>query len=762
MNDVWLNIQALRILLPNKNGGFGIADRNVRAAIAKGKFTVREASGSRGGKGGIRYEVLLSSLPEAAQKQYQKQQGQLAREALDGYAAAVEREDALAKILKQKQADAEAEKADAWKERQAALARWAGLPQLKKDRAQAREWLLLRCLSYRKEHALGVKAGTEAFVLEWRRGLVEAPAKFRPLLPTRHGHDSFSVPTALRWEAAYARHGVAGLVDGFGHRKGKSKLDAWPALQDLLAGWLEANPGADAHDLFAGAMAEMPELRGKVHARTAQRWIEAWKAKHIAGWTKHANPDGYKNTQMPAWGSYSENLTRPNELWEMDSTPADWMLKDGRHTVVGVIDVWTRRLKFIVSKTSSGLAVCRAFRLAALAWGVAEAIKTDNGADYVGNQFTGVLRALEIPHHICNPFSPEEKPHIERHIQTMLHGILELLPGFIGHNVAERQIIRARQSFAERMRKRDKGEAPGQREPVAVFMTGVELQAILDQWCEHIYAYAAHGGLDGKTPFQVASEWTGTLKRIDDERALDLLLYEVAGTRKVGKEGVTYQHHTYVDRGGDLIRYRDSSLTKEVTVKLDPEQLGYLYLYGEDGQFLCRAECPELTGWSRREAAAVAAAAEKEVLEKYREEKKARKKAVKKNLGQVLLDDAIARNSKLAALPRPAERYTTAGLEAAGEAARSQDAPKPDGGLVEQARAESRRLAGEAATVNVLGMDDGAKMAYWRRLDARLKAGGALDAAERKFHDGFQNSDFWKMVQEVERDLAPAEASKPA
>lgn len=729
----------------------GQVNRNVKAE----KYVSRQVKAAEkgGGKGGMKNEILLASLPEAAQKAWQRRQGRAAREALDAYAAAVEREDALAKILKQKQADAEQEKADAWKERQAALARWAGLPQAKKDRAQAREWLLLACLAFRKEHALGVKAGTEAFVLEWKQGKVEAPAKFRPLLPARHGHDSFSVPTCLRWESAYSKLGVAGLADGYGHRKGKSKLDAFPACQDLLAGWLEANPGADAHDLWAGAMAEMPELRGQVSARTVQRWIEAWKAKHIAGWTKHSNPDGYKNTQMPAWGSLSENLTRPNELWEMDSTPADWMLKDGRHTVVGVIDVWTRRLRFFVSKTSTGLSVCRAFRMAALAWGVPEQVTTDNGADYVGQQFTGVLKALEIPQHVCNPFSPEEKGHIERHIQTMLHGILELLPGFIGHNVAERKVIEARQSFAERMRKKKPGE---EREPVAVFMTGAELQTILDQWCEHVYAHAEHGGLDGKTPFQVASEWTGTLRRIDDERALDLLLYEVAGTRKVGKEGITYQHHTYVDRGGALIRYRDESLTKEVAVKLDPEQLGYLYLYGEDGQFLCRAECPELTGWSRREAAQVAAAAEKEVLEKYREAKKERRRHVKKNLGQVLLDDAIAKNSKLAALPRATDAYTTAGLEAAGEAARTQDAPKPDGGLVERAREESRRLAEEGAKVNVLGMDDGAKMAYWRRLDARRRDGAALDAAEQRFYDSFQTGDFWKMVQEVERDLAPA------
>ena len=38
--------------------------------MSSGKYTVREVPGGRGGKGGVRYEALLSSLPEAAQKRY--------------------------------------------------------------------------------------------------------------------------------------------------------------------------------------------------------------------------------------------------------------------------------------------------------------------------------------------------------------------------------------------------------------------------------------------------------------------------------------------------------------------------------------------------------------------------------------------------------------------------------------------------------------------------------------------------------------------
>lgn len=67
MADVWLDTEALRNLLD-------VSDRAIRKQIASKKYTVREVQGGRGGKGGVRYEVLLASLPEKAQAAYQAQQ----------------------------------------------------------------------------------------------------------------------------------------------------------------------------------------------------------------------------------------------------------------------------------------------------------------------------------------------------------------------------------------------------------------------------------------------------------------------------------------------------------------------------------------------------------------------------------------------------------------------------------------------------------------------------------------------------------------
>jgi hypothetical protein len=66
MSDVWLSTEALRNLL-------GVTDRAIRKAVSAQKYTVREVTGERGGRGGVRYEIALSSIPKAAQTKYRLQ-----------------------------------------------------------------------------------------------------------------------------------------------------------------------------------------------------------------------------------------------------------------------------------------------------------------------------------------------------------------------------------------------------------------------------------------------------------------------------------------------------------------------------------------------------------------------------------------------------------------------------------------------------------------------------------------------------------------
>ena len=83
--------------------------------------------------------------------------------------------------------------------------------------------------------------------------------------------------------------------------------------------------------------------------------------------------------------------------WEMDSTPADVITSDGkRASIVGSIDVYSRRVVAVVSPTSKSAAVAQCIRKGLLAWGIPARIRKDNGKDYASQHIESVTRSLEI------------------------------------------------------------------------------------------------------------------------------------------------------------------------------------------------------------------------------------------------------------------------------------------------------------------------------------------------------------------------------
>lgn len=400
--------------------------------------------------------------------------------------------------------------------------------------------------------------------------------------------------TLYRWRDRLKPSGAAGLGGAYGNRKGRGFIDSNEALPDVILGALLNQPHITPKEVRQYLAAAHPELN-IVSVKSIDHFIKRYKADHLQGFMHATNPDAWKSKFQLLCGSQHANIKRLNQVWEMDSTPGDWLLTDGRHMVLGVVDLYPRRLKFLVSKTSRAAAVCSLYRRAVLDWEVNEVTRTDNGADYVSGQFTLVLRELTVEHELCNPFASEQKGTIERHLQIMSDDLLDLLPEFIGHSVAERKVIEARKSFAQRVM------TPG--EVVEVALTAAELQAKLDQWADHIYINDAHSGqgMDGQTPFERALRWTEPVRRIADEHALDVLLLAIAGTRTLTKKGLRLDNYRYIHEALCL------HTGYEVFLRRDAADMGRLYVWAAEtgdsyaaGEFICTAECPELTGTCRR------------------------------------------------------------------------------------------------------------------------------------------------------------------
>ncbi|MFN7190353.1 MAG: hypothetical protein ACK5U4_02790, partial [Rhodospirillales bacterium] len=117
--------------------------------------------------------------------------------------------------------------------------------------------------------------------------------------------------------------------------------------------------------------------------------------------------------------------------------------------------------------------------------GMPETVKTDNGADFTSRWTSSAFAALGIRQNLCTPYDPTQKPHIERFFKTMSHELLEILPGFKGHSVAQAQAIRARAGYAKR-------QGEGDDLLFSVSLTAAQLQAALDAWLLGKYEQRPH------------------------------------------------------------------------------------------------------------------------------------------------------------------------------------------------------------------------------------------------------------------------------
>lgn len=554
------------------------------------------------------------------------------------------------------------------------------------------------------------------FVTTYNKGAIELPNGVRDLYPL------INTTTVNRWQHYWHKNGVGALAGRYGNRHGDNLIDRQPEVQQLVLGMLVEFPHIGVGVAYEGLLARFRN-REDIHLpsrRAIARYLANWKEQHKELFTAVTDPRAWRNRYMPAVGSASADIERLNQRWEMDSTPSDVMLLDGRYAIIGLVDVFSRRGRLYVSKTSRATAIIHLFRDRMLAWGVPDELKTDNGSDYKSQHVQRATTLLDIHQIFCKHRSPWEKPHIERFFGTFSHSLLELMPGFVGHSVADREKIRGRSLF-----QRD--------DPLEIRLTRDELQVFCDRWADEFYQHNPHEGLDGTTPYMKAAGWTGQIRRISNERALDILLAEAPdnhGWRTIKKNGISIDGRPYIaPEFGD-----DDVIGIRARVLYDPEDLGIVYVFRENGQFICEAENPEARGINRNVVAAELNARKREAIKKAKAELKGAAAAANvKNIVQEILDHRAEQAAKLATLPAPATEHTTAALEGAAQAAR--------GPVNDQA--------------DVISLEEW--NAVGKQLKDRLKAQKVIEIGPRiEFDSPFERA-FWIFEEALKRDLSGEE-----
>lgn len=630
----------------------------------------------------------------------------------------------------------------------------AGRPLAERD---ARLALVRAADAFRRASSGGrfsIIASDQMFARLYTAGRAEVPGWVTAAVP------KLSARSLARWRSA-ARFGETTklAVDRGENRRGKGVLERANdgAVRTYMLALLVNQPMLSADHVRRLVRAEFGDclaVGGKAVSlppiRTFQHVLKGLKSSHHVELTALTNPDQFRSQYAVSGTGSLRHVVRANQLWQIDASPADALCTDGRHSVYVAVDIATRRLMVLVSRTPRASAVGLLIRRAILAWGVPETIKTDNGSDFVAVQTQRLFAALGIEAETSNAFSPQEKGHVERAIRTLQHDLVTTLPGFVGHSVADRKGIESRKSFAARL-----GES--EHDTFGVALDGRGLQEHCDGWVDHIYQHRAHAGLKGRTPFEAAS-MSRELVRTVDERALDVLLAPCAGGdgyRVATKLGIRVDHAHYL---APFLMPGDRAF-----VRMDPADLGRIYLFdAPDGRFLGHGVCAALSGIDPAEAVRAAKAEQKRIIDGRMREAKAEAKRIAKGpaLADLIRKDAEAHAPNLIAFPQRQVAHETPAIAAAIDAA----APAPMPQHSAEAMAMHARLTAEADVVQPIRTAETPHM-RWRMaldLEASLERGDEVSPEARQWLGGYQLGSEYRGFAWTHRGSPDAPKKNPA
>jgi putative transposase len=370
-----------------------------------------------------------------------------------------------------------------------------------------------------------------------------------------------------------------------GRPKGSGFFDRYPAMAEAVEAYIASRTISARNLLKLLDDDGFPELPT---SRTLQRFVADLEERQKVVFTALRDPDRYKSAYKPALGRMDATVTYAHEMWEIDTTKADVICTDGRKHVLGIIDRWSRRTRFLVVESESAQSVRSMLVTTIMTWGVMPAIlKTDNGSGFINKTMETALPYLGIKLDPCLPGTPEDKPHVERVFGTFNRERASMLEGFVGHNVAQAQKLRARA-------KKETGRAE-----IVAGISGARLQEILDAWVDGEYHQRTHSTLK-MSPMEKWQRSPQPPRAAASERELKLALSAYVGTATIGKRGVRWKNGRYWSpRFVEL-------MGQPVYLRRDEDDLGALFIFDGDDNYIDTAVNWERSGLSEQEFAMAA------------------------------------------------------------------------------------------------------------------------------------------------------------
>jgi len=552
-------------------------------------------------RGGQQKLFPLRTLPIEVQRRVRVHLGELPAELADGIPISWDKEK-IARCAKQ----------------------WGAAEQWQRDWATHRAEILKALERYRRDAGATVGAtggrppeGARHAPLQ-QRGRRAATDQFAALYNSRQasGIDPalydrvkrISRTQLYEWERKFKAEGIAGLISRNGQWKRGGTI-LLPEQQKFLVSLMATKP--DLSPVHLHGLLQAKFNGSCVCETTVRQFLRRERERDPRTYCLINNPDEYRSRYQVALGNRSERAERFLHYVEVDSTPGDVKCSDGRrYNICGLIDVFSRCARFVVSPTSNAWAIAGLLWAVCTEWGIPEHLVRDNGQDYASRHINEALTGLECAIEVLPPFTPEAKPHIERMFRTLLHGLFPLLSGYVGHNVAERKAIENRKSFADRLMKRG--------QIVEIGLSPAELQKIINKWTENRYHQRRHSELN-MPPNAKRASVTHRPRRIDDPAVLALAL-SPREHREVSTNGIRYDNGHYWDDPatagtdpGSLVDW----VGRKIVVVVDLNDAGRLFCFDpDDRSFICTARDMAISGITIGEKIAAKKRANKIVRER--------------------------------------------------------------------------------------------------------------------------------------------------
>ncbi|HDZ5089450.1 TPA: transposase [Campylobacter jejuni] len=401
------------------------------------------------------------------------------------------------------------------------------------------------------------------------------------------------------WRSNYKKHGILGLIDTRGlHRKDKTKLSTWMqeyALREyrtFAAGgfnftelWWQIHKEAAIKENYDFIGFDLGKVKPLFSVKTLQNFIKNYyKDKPLEHCIITQGLDKAKSKFLPAQGNQRELYDMKNICWQIDSSPADIIVRDDvtqepfRPHILSVVDVFSGMGVATLVGKSNSLSLTRLLWKAIDKFGKPDMIKGDNGKDYLSKDFQSLLDALNITYDAAIAYAGEQKALVERRFGTLQHAGISQLHGYIGKSLSQREMIEQKTPKKDRRAKDEYGFAK---------KTNQKLLHTFSEACEFLEAEVIKWNMSKvrrkkgvKTPLEL---WNSC------DRAIVKITYEEflfnAGNKElrvVGKKGINFEGRVY-----------KSALMPSVGTRVkcvqNIDNIKELFIYDLNGTFLCLA-----------------------------------------------------------------------------------------------------------------------------------------------------------------------------